>query len=118
MYNYNIMAQQNKTLSKKVGKRIKELRERAGLKQFELAEMLEMEPTNLSKIENGVFIPREEKLYKIANSLNVEIKDLFDIDHIDSNENIIQKISQYLTLLDNKDLVFFYKILKVFVESK
>ena len=112
------MAQQNKTLSKKVGKRIKELRERAGLKQFELAEMLEMEPTNLSKIENGVFIPREEKLYKIANSLNVEIKDLFDIDHIDSNENIIQKISQYLTLLDNKDLVFFYKILKVFVESK
>ncbi len=112
------MAQQNKTLSKKVGKRIKELRERAGLKQFELAEKLEMEPTNLSKIENGVFIPREEKLYKIANSLNVEIKDLFDIDHIDSNENIIQKISQYLTLLDNKDLVFFYKILKVFVESK
>ena len=112
------MPQQNKTLSKKVGKRIKELRERAGLKQFELAEMLEMEPTNLSKIENGVFIPREEKLYKIANSLNVEIKDLFDIDHIDSNENIIQKISQYLTLLDNKDLVFFYKILKVFVESK
>ena len=112
------MVQQNKILSKKVGRRIKELRERLGLKQFELAEILEMEPTNLSKIENGVFIPREEKLYKIANALNVEIKDLFDIEHIDSNENIILKISECLNLLENKDLVFFYKILKIFVEPK
>ena len=112
------MVSKDKILSKKVGKRIRELREKAGFKQFELAEILEMEPTNLSKIENGVFIPREEKLYKIASALNVEIKDLFDIEHIDTNENIIKKIHDNLKLLDNKELVIFYKILKVFVDLK
>ena len=61
------------SLSQQVGRRIKELREAQNVKQFELAEFLGIEPTNLSKIENGVYLPREDKLRKIALKLNVEI---------------------------------------------
>ena len=65
------------TLSMQVGKRIKELREAKGMKQVELADLIDMEATNLSKLEKGVHLPKEDNLNKITNALGVEIKDLF-----------------------------------------
>ena len=65
-------------LSKKVGRRIKQLRESLKIKQFELAEMLDMEPSNLTRIESGYQMPKEENLVKIAGILGVKEKDLFD----------------------------------------
>lgn len=53
-------------LSKKVGRRIKQLRESLKIKQFELAEMLDMEPSNLTRIESGYQMPKEENLVKIG----------------------------------------------------
>ena len=58
-------------LSKKVGRRIKQLRESLKIKQFELAEMLDMEPSNLTRIESGYQMPKEENLVKIAGILGV-----------------------------------------------
>ena len=46
-------------ISKKLGLRIKELREKQGYTQLKLAEILNMEASNLSKIERGVQIPKE-----------------------------------------------------------
>ena len=105
-------------LSKQVGKRIKELREAQNMKQVELAEFLEIEPTNLSKIENGVYFPREDKLRKIASKLNVEIKDLFDIDHIQKRSDILNSISNILNNCNDNELAFCYKVLKSFKEFK
>ena len=51
-------------ISRKLGLRIKELREKRGLTQLKLAEILNMEASNLSKIERGVQIPKEESLEK------------------------------------------------------
>lgn len=65
-------------ISKKLGKRIKELRERKKLTQLVFAEMVNMESSNISKIERGIQIPKEESLIKIAQALNVTVKDLFD----------------------------------------
>ena len=106
------------SLSKQVGKRIKELREANGIKQFELAEFLEIEPTNLSKIENGFYLPREDKLRKIAKFLNVEIKDLFDIKHIISRNELLASISEILNNFNEKELMFYYKILCAYKELK
>ena len=58
-------------LSKKVGKRIRELREKQNIKQYELAEMLEMVPSNLTRIENGYQMPKEDNISKIANCLGI-----------------------------------------------
>lgn len=103
-------------LSKQVGRRIKELREAQGIKQVELAEFLEIEPTNLSKIENGVYLPREDKLRKIAKRLDVEIKDLFDVEHIQKRDDLINSISNILNSSSDRELRFYYKVLKSYKE--
>ena len=41
------------SISMLLGKRIKELRESKNIKQVTLADMIDIEPTNLSKIEKG-----------------------------------------------------------------
>lgn len=98
-------------LSKKIGKRIKELRESQNIKQFELAEMLDMEPSNLTRIENGYQFPKEENISKIASKLNVFEKDLFNFGHFEPREVLIKKINLELSKLDDKKIKFLYKII-------
>ncbi len=98
-------------ISKKLGQRIKELRESKNISQLKLAEELNMEASNLSKIERGIQIPKEESLIKLANALNVSIKDLFDYDHFIDKEELINKINLMLKSVDTKTLQKYYKIL-------
>lgn len=112
------MSEESFSLSKQVGRRIKELREARNIKQFELAEYLDIEPTNLSKIENGVYFPREDKLRNIASFLKVEIKDLFDVEHIQNRNTLMKDISDILNSATNQELMFYYKILKSYRELK
>lgn len=63
-----------------MGGRIRELREKKGLTQQELAETVGVEsPSYISKIERGATSPSYELLGRIAHVLNVELKDLFDV---------------------------------------
>lgn len=96
-------------LSKKIGRRIKEIRESKGIKQFELAEMLNMEPSNMTRIESGYQIPKEENLVKIAEILQVAIKDLFDFEHIQTKNDLIEKINNYLENFSQEEIEFVYK---------
>lgn len=98
-------------IAKKLGKRIKELRESKNISQLKLAEELNMEASNLSKIERGIQIPKEESLIKLANALNVSIKDLFDYEHFIDKEELINKINLILSSTDTKTLQKYYKIL-------
>lgn len=103
----NIMGQ----LSKKIGKRIKEIREGLGIKQFELAEMLEMEPSNLTRIESGYQMPKEENITKIAEKLGVKEHDLFDFEHFQNKDALIKQINEILAASTQKEVEFIYKLL-------
>ena len=98
-------------LRKKVGKRIKEIRESLNIKQFELADMLDMEPSNLTRIESGYQFPKEENISKIASKLGVEEKDLFDFAHIKTKQELIELINILLSDLNEKEMEYFYKSL-------
>ncbi len=98
-------------IAEKLGLRIKELRENKKLTQFMLAEMINMEATNLSKIERGVQIPKEESLIKIAEALKVTVKDLFDYEHLENKEILIEKITDILKDSDIRTVKNIYKIL-------
>lgn len=98
-------------ISKKLGLRIKELRESRNLSQLKLAEILNMEASNLSKIERGIQIPKEESLIKISKALEIEIKDLFDYTHFDDKEVLINKIIEMLKKSEYKTVQAYYKIL-------
>ncbi len=105
-------------LSKKVGRRIKEIRESLNIKQFELAEMLEMEPSNLTRIENGYQFPKEENLTKIAAKLNVEEKELFEFGHFKTKEELIKSINLMLDELNEKEIICCYKVIKSIKENR
>lgn len=104
------------SLSICVGKRIKQIRESKGIKQVELAEMINIEPTNLSKIEKGVHLPKEDNINKITKALNIEIKDLFDFKHIKPRDELLDEINGILSNLKTEEIQFFYRILTSFKE--
>ena len=99
------------SLTEKLGYRIKELRIARNLKQCELADKLNMERSNLTRIENGKQRPSDENLEKIAKILKVEIKELFDFGHIKSRDELIDAIDKQLQELTSKELEYFHKSL-------
>ena len=98
-------------LSKKVGNRIKKLREGLNLKQYELAEMLSMGPSNLTRIESGYQMPKEENITKIADCLGVMEKDLFEFEENFSKQELIDKILIFLKNASVEKLEIYYKIM-------
>lgn len=63
---------------KLVGKRIKVLRNRSGLTQEQLAELIEMDARHLSRLELGHHFPTLDTLDKIAKELNVPLAQFFE----------------------------------------
>ena len=98
-------------IARKLGLRIKELREKQGLTQLKLAEILDMEASNLSKIERGIQIPKEESLEKISSALNVDVKELFNYTHIVNKKDLISKINILLENSNEETLQRYYRIL-------
>lgn len=99
----------NTQLSKKLGLRIRELRIANGYKQGELADLLNMERSNLTRIENGKQRPNDDNIIKLAEILNVEIKDLFDFGHFIDKKSIISYIIDNLNDLNETELKYIYK---------
>ncbi len=106
------------TLSTQVGKRIKELREARNMKQVELAELIDMEATNLSKIEKGVHLPKDDSLNKIIQALNVDIQDLFDFGHLKTKKELLEDINRIFEHSTLDEIRFFHKILMSYKELK
>ena len=64
-------------IDKRVGKRIKECRERLGLTQEQFAERTGLTTNYLSTVERGASFPRYEKLVTILNALQVPADAIF-----------------------------------------
>ncbi len=60
------------------GQRLQELRTNIGITQEHLANEIGLTVESISNIERGVFGPKFDNLEKIAQALNVPVKDLFD----------------------------------------
>ncbi len=95
-----------------LGARIKELRKSKNITQEELVELIGSDTNNLSRIENGKKFMSAEKLSKIANALNVDIKELFDFGHILSDDELKSEIISDINTLSTKQLKYIYKSIK------
>lgn len=69
-----------------LGKRIKELREKRGYTQQQLAEKVGIDQRNLSKIECGITFP-SKSLAELARCLQISLPELFDFEHIKVNDD-------------------------------
>lgn len=65
------------TLKQDLGKKIQKLRKEKKITQEHLAELVGIDPKNISKIENGNNYPTAENLTSIAKALQVDIYELF-----------------------------------------
>ena len=98
-------------IKKKFGKRLREIRTAKSLTQEKMAEQIEIQPENYSRIENGLSFPKPENLVKISNVLGVEIAELFHFYEIADYENILEKIIEKLHN-DKEAAIITYKFLK------
>ena len=64
---------------KKIGQRIKQLREAKGFSQEALGGLIDMESTSISKLENGKNSPSIYTFMKIIKALNVEPNDFLNM---------------------------------------
>jgi len=63
---------------KTLGAKIKLLRTTMGLSQEKLAELIDINTRNLSKIETDLSFPSAENLYKLSKVLNFDINEIFE----------------------------------------
>lgn len=92
-----------------LGKRLRELRKKAGINQEKLAELVNVDPTTISNIENGKNYPSLANLENMLNVLNCSFLDVFDFEHKKEHTDLLQEI--VLRLKDNSDKIEdFYKI--------
>ena len=94
---------------KLLGKRIKELRKRAGLTQEKLAELIDIETTSLSGIESGRHFPSLTTIEKISKKLKVELKALFDFNHLKPVDKMKTDIVKNIDKLNDKEISFIYR---------
>ncbi len=97
------------TLKQDLGQRIQHLRKGKKLTQEVLAEMVGIDPKNISKIENGNNYPAAETLSAIAKALDVDVYELFvfnTIPYEQMREELLNAIE------NNRTLLYLYKCLK------
>ncbi len=99
------------TGNKQFGERVKFIRENRNLTQEKMAEYVGLEYQTISRIETGENFTSFVTLLKIAECLNVEIKDLFDYNNIQPEDELLNKIIFELQNANAEELKFFYSMI-------
>lgn len=97
-------------LKKLFGKRVRLIRKSKNLTQEKLSEMTDMDPQHFCKMENGTHFPSPKNLVKIANALNVDIKELFKFSNIQNEP--LEKLFLEIQQLTPKETEFLKSFLK------
>lgn len=101
---------------KQFGQRLKELRLKSGMTQFELAEAVNLHDKHISRIESGIYFPTFDNFMKIMKTLNLEWKD-FDIDTPVENNPMKNKAYKIIQRANEKELLIYTSILEQLQKS-
>ena len=93
-----------------LGKRLRELRKRKGLSQEKLSELIDVDPTTISNIENGKNYPSMMNLENILKVLDCTFTEAFDFEHKDSQASLVEQINEKIKANPGK-IEDFYKII-------
>ncbi|MCL2209056.1 MAG: helix-turn-helix domain-containing protein [Treponema sp.] len=93
-----------------LGKNIKFFRYRMEYSQADLAEKADISITFLSNIERGLKYPKPDTLLKLAESLEINVYELFKTDIIpDDNKKLINRLSEDITYKVNQAMESVFK---------
>lgn len=100
------------SIKKTLGLKIKELRKKAKFSQEKFSEMVDMNPRQIVRIENGESFPTAENLERIALALNITPQELFYNEAFIPDDILKQEITKSLNTLNNKELRMIYTLIK------
>lgn len=103
-------------LKKAFGTKIKALRNKKKLTQFELAEVIGIDEKHLSHIETGRSFPKANLIEKMCEELDVDFNTLFNFPEEINRGNILNKIEKVLKTMSEKDLYKIYKLIELYRE--
>ena len=98
-------------IKKDFGQRIKELRNKKGITQYQLAEMTGIDPKHMSHIETGRSFPKADLIEKFAIALDIDYTELFKTQHLDNRKILLEKLGSYLENASDTDLQVIYKLI-------
>ncbi len=105
-----------KSTKELLGARIRELRKARNLSQEQLAELIDVEPRHVSRLEVGSSYPRIDRLEKIAEALNVQLKEFFEFMHLESPDTRAKNIEEMVKGMSEDYQQIIYKIVRAFEE--
>ena len=105
---------------KSFGEKVKRLRKNRNLTQEQLAEMIDIDARNLSKIEVGAGFVKAETLEKLMKALNVTTEELFANDHIKNSKELVSDIYNLIDKVKDKPkkLEKLYKLIRFIVDDE
>lgn len=98
-----------------LGARIKEIRKKREMSQEQLAEKIDVDPKHLSRIEVGRGYPSLDALENIASALNVEMKELFEFQHLDSADEVEKAVESLFKSANEQEKRVVLKLLRALV---
>ena len=101
-------------------KQLARLRDSKGLSQVELSERIGAGQQYVGHVETGrIKTPPLKKMKKLASALNVSVGDLFFIEGLDDNPEVLRsRIHALATTDDVNQLRHFYRLMLVSLEKK
>lgn len=98
-------------LKKDFGQRLKELRNKKGITQYQLAELVGIDPKHMSHIETGRSFPKADLIEKFAEALEIEYTKLFRTEHLQDKVILLKQINTLLKKANEEELKNIYKII-------
>ena len=96
---------------KRLGNRIRAMREGRGLTQRELAEQAGLSEKYLGEVERGICNTTLEFLSKLADAFDIPMTALLENDHEQSREQLVAAIMHMAQNLEEKDARTVYRML-------
>lgn len=97
------------------GRKIKEYRKKKNLTQAQLAELVNVDDKHISCIESGKNFPSPDLIERLATSLDVEPKDLFEFYYLQDAEDLKSDIITMLDKLNKDELALAHKYVRTFL---
>jgi transcriptional regulator with XRE-family HTH domain len=101
-------------LEEQFGEMLRYHRKRAGLSQAQLAEKIDRQPNAVQRLESGEAAPTFDTLERLADALNVDVRDLFgtgDYAARSGRDDPLAAIFKLLVGLKDRDLQSIFELM-------
>jgi len=103
-------------ITSSLGRRIFALRAAKGLSQDKLAEKAGISLKHLGKIERGAANASIKCLADIAKALDMPVRDILEVEHEQSREELLMELAVAMPKLPHKDVQIVHRLVKVLSE--